>query len=193
MAGKIRPIKAMHEASHAVMARILGIELAFVTVRPTSSENAGAARTYTASWLARNLDTSVQALAAEKDCMVSLAAMAGRKRSDPSLLIMPDDDDATYDAEFGLDIKKARYMAGRAARLMAGEPVADDEPAVKFTDVSFKDAKARYGKLWARTCALVAEHWNAIERVKKALENNDRIDQREVDRLIALVERHAAH
>jgi hypothetical protein len=52
-----------------------------------------------------------------------------------------------------------------------------------------KKMRGMFTRLMQETDALVVEHWRTIRRVAKTLERHDRIDQAELDRLIAVAHR----
>jgi hypothetical protein len=80
-----------------------------------------------------------------------------------------------------------RIVCMRAGRLFSDEPaeVVIDEDANEAMWTEFDQLQAEAGRL-------VAQHWRAIQRVAKTLERRDRIDQAELDRLIAISERQVA-
>ena len=68
-----------------------------------------------------------------------------------------------------------------------------NEPAEVVIDEDTNAAMwAELDQLQAEAGRLVAQHWRAIQRVAKTLERRDRIDQAELDRLIAISERQVA-
>jgi hypothetical protein len=163
-----RHIRAIHEAGHAVIARVLGIDVDYVSVTSTAAINAGNVPTRSASWVAKHLDASARILAAENDLKVTLAGIAANERDDVKF--------TANDEALEQDIRNAQRLANNMAKLKAGGQVGD--AADKLGDEVLADTKAR-------TAVLVDTHWPAIERVAKHLDRHGRIHQVELDRLIA--------
>lgn len=179
--------KAIHEAGHAVIARKLDVEVAFVSMKPTADYNSGAVRTYSAEWRARHSDAAARVAAAEKDCMVALAGMVAQKvaareegKEFPSSI-----------PEFEHDLVRIGRLCVVIVKILAGEDVSPDGRCGSAGPLE-GEAVATYHRLLKQVSALVAQHWLAIKRVAKALEWHDRIDQAELDRLIAVAERDIA-
>jgi len=185
MVGKIRRIKSFHEAGHAVVARILGVEVSSVTMRPTGSDNSAGVETVSASWLARNAKTSEQILGCENDALVALAGMAAQARSHPDLLVTTDN------PEFQADIGNAQRMVANIVLLLGGTAVIEGERSPPLSGDDLRMAKGKFDQLIQKTYALVDEHWPAIARVAKALESRNRVNQEELDQLIERAQRRA--
>ena len=99
MVGWKRRVVAFHEAGHAVVAVYFGLEVARVTAR---WKEAGVP-SQSAAWLARDLDTSAQREAHEKDAVIALAGLAAQRREYPDLtadadadIVLVDDDDMRH-------------------------------------------------------------------------------------------------
>lgn len=182
MVGKHRSIGAHHEAGHAVIARKLGIEIEYVSVRPTSEQNSGNVRAHSAAWLARDLDVPAQIAAFEKDIKVALAGRVANKRSHPNMMFVGE--------EFEIDAENVAKRVSCVAVLMAGLPL-DERLSDVMTDAIAEHASSIVDRLEQETAALVDRHWLAIKRVAKELETRDRIDQAKLDELIASAERRA--
>jgi len=183
MVGKIRRVKSFHESGHAVIARVLGIQVSGVTMRPAGPDNTAGVETLPASWLARNSDTAEQVFACENDAIVAFAGMAAQARSHPSLLVKIDN------PEFQGDIENARRLVANIVLVLSGERVFEDERSPPLSGENLRKAKGKFDELLQRTHALVDEHWRAIQRVARALETHDRIDQTELDQLIDRAQR----
>jgi hypothetical protein len=176
MAGWKRKVISHHEAGHAVVARMLGIGVVHA-----SSRSGAQALTQSAAWQSKGADTASQNAAYENDAIVALAGLAAQRRyqgtegrySDS----LRDDDD---------DIQNARAAIYRAVCLRTGHPVAAESGMVTMLPETWVAMTERFDHLQAESRRLVAMYWPAIQRVAKALEWHDRIDQAELDRLIAV-------
>src|SRR5580704_6948682 len=80
MVGKRRPIVAVHEAGHAVIARKFGLEVEYVTALWKEPK----VPSHSAAWLAGHLDVPAQIEAFEKDAIVALAGIAAQRRAYPA-------------------------------------------------------------------------------------------------------------
>jgi hypothetical protein len=179
MVGKERNKAAHHEAGHVVIARVLGIDIlsaTAVTSDPTT-------RTVPALGRASREGRPVQSRDFEADAISALAGLAAQRRShpDPVLDVIPNDYPDRVDA---------RAAVLRMIYLRAGRSLPEGRANVVLDDATRQEFHTEFDRIEQVTTALVVEHWRAIERVAKALERHDRIDQAEVDRLIAVAERH---
>jgi ATP-dependent Zn protease len=160
----MKEVKAYHEAGHAVIARVLGVEVDYVVLFSTDPSNESAALTHSATWRHSNADVPTLASAIEKDAKVSLAGIYAQSRRFPP------------------KTKKAYSSDSKNGR-EGIRPTPDDttyEP-----DAS---ARAEYEILFNRLCKetekLVGENWPAIERVAEALVSRPILLQDDLDRLI---------
>jgi hypothetical protein len=175
VAGTKRRIRAFHEAGHAVISRVLGIEVDYVSVISTAADNAGNVPTRSASWLAKHLDASARILATEKDLKVTFAGMAANERAGIKF--------TANDEALEQDIRNAQRLASNITKLKPGGQVCDT--ADKLSGEIVADTKAVFERIQYDTADLVDEHWPAIERVAKYLERHGRIHRVDLDRLIA--------
>jgi hypothetical protein len=182
MAGGLRPIKAIHEAGHAVVARVLGITVHFVSMRSTAEGNLGAVDTDAPYLLAKSLNLAQQTVVYESGAKVALAGLAAQSRAYPDTV-------PTGIVETEGDIATAQRLARTIVWIGAGNPLPDNDQTEVVLGTLLSDAQALYDRLVREAIALVDEHWPAIERVATALERHDRIDQTELDRLIAVARR----
>jgi hypothetical protein len=120
MAGKLRPIKAIHEAAHAVVARKLGIEVHFVSMRSTATGNLGAVDTDSAYWLAKGLDIPGQIVAYENGAKVALGGLSAQAR------LYPDSVQAGIVETEG-DIATAQSIARTIVWIRTGNVLPDDD------------------------------------------------------------------
>jgi hypothetical protein len=165
------------KSSHAVIARKLGLDVPYVSVVSTGPDNAGEVTNVSASERARNDGRLVQAEDYQKDAIVAFAGIAANRRSHPAVV-----DEAAQEG----DNQNANDAIYRVVCLNAGRPLPDWEGSREVDKEDLDAMMAESGRLFAATIALVNEHWQAIARVAKALERHDRIDQAEIDRLMAI-------
>jgi hypothetical protein len=165
--------------SHTVIARKFG----FGIMQVSALLNEAVAPHESAGYLAQSLNVPAQIEGYEKDAIVALAGFAANRREHPHLPIL---DLITDDSADMHNVRSAIY---RIICLKLGRPVPQDSVAVKADAAMRAMMLEEYSRLLRETTALVDQHWPAIKRVARALENHNRIDQAEVDRLIALTER----
>jgi hypothetical protein len=79
---------AYHEAGHAVIARMLGIAVEYVTTLSDDRTN-GVALTHSAAFLAQDADQTTRLVAITKDMVVSLAGPYAEMRSRPATAELP--------------------------------------------------------------------------------------------------------
>jgi hypothetical protein len=176
VAGKLRVIIAHHEASHAVVARKLGIDVAYVSARGR------VARTKAAAWSLTESAALIDAY--QRDAIVSLAGPLADQR----LLSIDDSFLDIHDAE-DQDMANANANIYRSVCLRNGTPCSDEPAQVVISEEMNAALWMEFDRLKAEAGCLVAQHWRAIQRVAKSLQRHDRIDQAELDRLIAVSER----
>jgi hypothetical protein len=185
MVGKFLDDRAIHEASHAVIARKLGIAVHRVTVVVGNN----IAVSESAAYVARDRDVRDRIAANEKDALVALAGWEANRLEHPDApaLDLLTDDEAPDD-----DVVNARGKILHMILLEEGKPT----PAPGTTmGTTIDEAMVRkLHEIWVRllrtTHGLVKRHWPAIERVAKHLERHRCIDdQAELDDLIARAER----
>ena len=193
MVGRIRTVIAHHEAGHAVIARKLGIPVPWVSTRDRG------ALTHSAAWSSmNNADIEARAAAYESDAVVALAGPAAQRRlkgyedmfvtdnlfkdghgaGEGRLCRAGDDRDG--------DMTVARSAIFRAICLRRGKPLPDGPTRLTLGPLEIDAITEAFDRLQTQTIRLVRERWPAIARVAKALGRHDRIDQTELDRLIAV-------
>jgi hypothetical protein len=175
VAGKLRVIITHHEASHAVVARKLGIDVAYVSARDR------VARTKAAAWSLTESAALIDAY--QRDAIVSLAGPLADQR----LLSIDDSFLDIHDAE-DQDMANANANIYRSVCLRNGTPCSDEPAQVVISE----EMNAALWMEFDRLKAEAGRHWRAIQRVAKSLQRHDRIDQAELDRLIAVSERPVA-
>ena len=176
MAGKIRKVVAVHEAGHAVIARVLGITVAEVSARSTDPDYAAVVTTRPQALKHRH-DHATLIEGLQKDAMIALAGPYAQRRAYPATKVNAHADDLT----------NAFRAVFAAAWVKAGNTLPTDPNAKMPLSANIQDdAEAIYIKLSDETERMIEEHWCQIERVAKALERHDRLDPNELDRLIQI-------
>jgi hypothetical protein len=180
---------AHHEAGHAVIARVQGVEcLQVVMFSPMEGMEAGA-QTVKATEDAYDGDQAAFLAATKADIIVSLAGPCSemKYRDKPWA--------EKYFRRWNSDFLSAQRSARRAAMITTGVSV--NYPPRKIgrdaaglaihrpTAEQIEIADSLPLECMAAASDLVGAHWTAIERVAQALMIRDRLDQAELDRLIA--------
>ena len=181
---KQRIRRAYHEASHAVAARMQGVEVVSVLMFQTDENTRSSILSRSAAHDAEQQDTASRIAGLEIDIRVSLAGPVGdelhREARTQSRVMR----DGAAD-----DVANSQNLAFLVAMLMAGEHV-PQVPHGERTDMEassafIESANAILRRLRDETKVLLTEHWPAIERVAQALITRNLLDQVELDRLIA--------
>ena len=165
---------AHHEAGHAVIARVLGVEVEYATLA-TLDGDLGQVLTRSAAHASPN-----DLVAYEKDAMVSLAGpltQAGyryqhRKASGPA-----------WREEWNDDRRNAMNCLGMLFLRQRGESITPGE--VSFEGERAEAFERLYNDTHVKTVGLIADHWPAIERVAEALRAGRLLSQANLDALIA--------
>ncbi len=159
-------IIAIHEAGHAVVARVLCIPVDHVAMSRTDKESSTAsARTVSASWLAKDADRPAQIQAAEKDAKVCLAGPLAQQKYQPLKL------KHRIPAEWGDDFQLAKQFVAKAVLLETDETFNLPSQARKVIlshDASERVA-SRFDQISTDVRRLVAANWTAIERTAEEL------------------------
>jgi hypothetical protein len=166
---------AFHEAGHAVVARMLGVELSHVALFATTDEGTPVAQTHSAAWLSRNGDLSARLAAYEKDITVMFAAAHAQNKHRPRSYkkLMRDCED---------DVEQARNFLLHMVLLNAGVEVETATPGtILLTDQQLAEMNEIQRRLWAKAATLVEENWPAIEQTAEALLDHKILVQDEVD------------
>jgi len=148
MAGGLRPIKAIHEAGHAVVARVLGITVHFVSMRSTAEGNLGAVDTDAPYLLAKSLNLAQQTVVYESGAKVALAGLAAQSRAYPDTV-------PTGIVETEGDIATAQRLARTIVWIGAGHPLPDiigggprSSSGSFATSAAMRRASSRVSSLW---------------------------------------------
>jgi hypothetical protein len=165
---------AYHEAGHAVVARVLGIGVPYVTLLPGE---VGVQR-QSARWLAKDdADRSVMVRAIENDAKISLAGMCAQLKYRPRT-----DERRMRSGGWLDDIKQAKSCVAHAVHMKSGGQHVATETAVEVDHDEFWHL---YEQLKQETMALVEANWPAIERTAEALLRSRALVQDDIDALIA--------
>jgi hypothetical protein len=173
MVGKDRHNRAIHEASHAVIARMLGIAVPLVTVKSGSGQAVAASAAHYSG-----PDVAARIVGYETDVKIALAGLAANRIEHPHLRVFDLFEEGDADTA---NLRSAIY---RIVRLRAGESVSVDAGIVSRDPDTLRRMDAEYWRLIAETAELVRQYWSAIRRTAKHLERHDEINQAELDRLI---------
>jgi hypothetical protein len=179
---------AYHEASHAVIARVQGVECIQVLMSSPIEGLAAGAQIVKASYGAFDGDQAALLAVLKKETIVSLAGPCGemKYRNKPW--------DKKYFRRWNSDFESAQRSARRAALTATG--VSIDHPPRNIErdaaglsihrptaeQIAYADEVGL--ECMATASDLVEAHWPAIERVAQTLMKCDRLDQAELDRLI---------
>ena len=165
-----------HEAGHAVVARLLGVN----TSATIDQENQEAvAPTSSAAYIAREGDTSAQVAGYETDGKIALAGPIAQLMSRPTR----DNHVAKSVQLHNEDFANAKKAAVCIAALLTGESL--PQPGqITLRGAVLNSDEDTLERLKRETKAILKEHWPAVKRVAKALLAERHLDQAEIDRLI---------
>jgi hypothetical protein len=176
----VRRVVAYHEAGHAVVARLLGVNIGSVTI-----DEEAHVPTTSAAYVAGESGTAAQVAGYEIDGKIALAGPIAQLMSRPSR----DDRAASTLESHEEDFAHAQNAAACIALLLAGEPLPELDPGetrhVVLSGAVVDSYDVTVSRLRRETKAILKEHWSAVKRVAKALFECDHLDQTEIDRLIA--------
>jgi len=176
-------IIAIHEAGHAVIARVLGIAVSRVAMFPTGGKGsiAGAqTETESASSLANEADRSAQIRAAETDAKICLAGLCAQQKYQPSKVKhrMP--------LEWRDDFELAKQFVVKAV-LLETDP-AFNLPTEAHDIILNPDASAqvvsRFDRISSDVKGLINDNWPAIEGTAEELLRLRAISGEEVDAIM---------
>ena len=165
---------AYHEAGHAVIARLLGIGVLKVEILPGGKDGVC---DHGHAWPGTDADLAAQAIGLDKDLLMECAGAAAEKYYQP---------DGDGFAGWLSDSTSIETLAAGAVMVEHGRPAPEILDWDEFRAGPLWEAMWQYAKD-ARTRAdqLVAEHWPAIARVAGALLARRKLEQNEIDALIA--------
>jgi hypothetical protein len=171
--------RALHEASHAVVARKLGLAVPHVTVRKSKAH----AMHESATYLAQSGDTATRIEALEKDAIVSQAGYTADVYEYPHPVEAPDLFDVADDAD--TDTINTRSAVYRIVCLQIDRPFDVEGPTVTLERDVILAMTGVYDRVIDKAYALVDQNWRTIQRVAKHLERHGDInDQATLDSLM---------
>jgi len=173
---------AWHEASHAVAARVQGLEVVSVIMFRTAESTPASTLSRSAAYDAKR-DTASLVAALEADIRVALAGPVGDALySKGRSLSRKMRDGATE------DIATSQSQAIRVALLLAGEHVPEPRPGerveIEVEPTIVESANVILRRLYEETEALLTEHRAAVERVALVLMSRPVLYADELDKLI---------
>jgi hypothetical protein len=173
--------KAHHEAGHAVIARVLGVEVTYAAMLDANVQTTGAL------YAARNGEPAALIAGAEKDAKVALAGAIAQQHYRPvtkgQMLKAAREGGWTDDMATAKSLTAhiLYFQNGRSASDLHNEP--DPQGALKpLTETS--EASALFNRLWNETQILVECHWQAVERVAAAMLERRVLNQDDIDGII---------
>jgi hypothetical protein len=169
---------AYHEAGHAVVGRLLGIDVERIVMSRTGKTAAYVAGK-SAFWKVKDQGPAAQIAAIEAETKMALAGiaaqtMAAQSRGLPNYGHVGGEDDA----------QKCYENAVRIALLKAGETLPETVAGFTLSDPVQKDTQAIHNRLIAETKQLTEDNWPIIESVAGKLSPGASMDQQQLDALI---------
>lgn len=178
MKKEVQQLVAYHEAGHAVVARVLGVDVIYAATFPTGPNNSANVRTASAAYRARGGGVAVQIAGCEADAKVQLAGPHAQHR------YCPVKHRAYWKHEWRGDLDAAKQFIGHSILIRDGiEP--RDGLSITLTPDQQTAGETTLTRVIAETEALVEAHWPAIERVAETLVRRPMIGEDDLDALIA--------
>jgi hypothetical protein len=159
---RMETIRAYHEAGHAVIGHVLGVEVSFVAAFPTSDKSAAMVLNSSAAFRARNISEKIEGF--KVDCKVALAGPHAQLRYVGA--------QRARDRDYWRgDIEQARSSAAAAIYLREGGTIdtAKECQWIELNEACGVEAVRLFHQLWDETAVLVSNKWPAIERTAQAL------------------------
>jgi hypothetical protein len=180
--------KAYHEAGHAVIARVLGIDVEYASLFPTDTDDATVAYDC-ALYLARNKEIVGEIAAAENDVKVMLAGALAQERHEP----LSEGQRHKAIREGGGwhdDWNSAAWLVTHILYFLRRGGLSDlqkepDPEGVLAALGTSDEFDTVFDRLWEETRVLVYDNWAAIERVAAALLERRYLHEDDIDALIA--------
>ncbi len=164
---------AVHEAGHAVVARLLKAQVNFVALFATDATTKSAVQTRSEAYYA-NSEVGAKVTGFEKDIKIKLAGSIAQQIARRGIAGRND------------DLAHAKNMSLSIVLLRDGKELPPPGVTATFTiDTSLLDeAQTVLNTLREETKELLTENWPAVERVAQALMAQNILNQDELDRLI---------
>jgi hypothetical protein len=172
-----RRAKAHHEAGHAVIARVLGVDVSYVTLIRMGESSF--VETQSALYLAKDKNLSAQIAAAKNDARAFLAGPIAQCRYRP---LTERQRQKEKENGWSHDYANIRLLVAQILCVQDGRSAVDlDETTVT---VDLNKFNAALDRLQDEAAALVEKHWQAIEQVAIALFEGHFLHQDDIDALI---------
>jgi len=173
--------KAHHEAGHAVIARVLGVEVTYAAMLDANVQ------TTSALYAARNSEPATLIAGAESDAKVALAGAIAQQHYRP--MTKGQMLKAAREGGWTDDMATAKSLVAHILYLQNGHSASDlhnepDPQGALRPLAETPEASALFNRLWNDTRALVERHWQAIERVAAAMLEPRALNQDDIDRII---------
>jgi hypothetical protein len=186
-----------HEAGHAVVARLLGVNIAYATMLADTHQAAGV-QTRSAAWRAVNAgsDSEAHALGCETDAKVSYAGIVAEQIHKPMSKLKIR---RRMDAGWSNDLRAVESILAKAVMVRSGIPIPMEppgtvkswqaEPEVRATFTPTPEQRAALEAMNVRVQhevrQLLQDNWSAVERVAAAFLKQPLFSEEEIDALIA--------
>jgi hypothetical protein len=174
---------AIHEAGHAVVARVLGIGVAYATRFSTGPDNRGDVSTQSAAYRDGKADISTRIKALEDDARVALAGPLAQYKHK-----LVRGGWSTIEG-WDIDYTKVQNCAGNVVALRRGIDIdkltQSGETTFSLDASGFDEADDLLKQLCTEAQQLVDQHWSAIKRVAEGLLSQHSLTEAEIDALIS--------
>jgi hypothetical protein len=175
---------AYHEAGHAVIALVLGVDVPCVSMARigASAEGTPATLRWSAEWLARN-DPRTMLVGLETDAKITLAGPSAEQKYRPDTNIK-----LALREQWRDDMRLAQSAATKIVLIRADPNQQfdfDGERTFKITAEQNAEIAQLVNRFSDEVRVLVEQHWPAIERVATALLNRRIVYTDEIDAAIA--------
>jgi ATP-dependent Zn protease len=180
-----KKVKAHHEAGHAVVARVLDVDVQHVSL-PVGDDGA-VAETRSALHQVGDKTPSAQIAAAEKDAKVALAGVIAQQWYRP---LTEGQQRKAEQGPWRDDLSHANSLVAEILYFQKGRGMSDllNEPERENTlsELAKSDeARSLFRRLWEETHALVQHNWSAVQRVADALLERRYLHREDIDAVIA--------